>query len=118
MDRRGFLKRAGAAALTVMAAPLSIPSERLDVGVPRQKIVLPETETGDWIRGEGRRYVAAPGDDTLSIQGLIDAVAASGGGTIRMPTGTYRVSRPIEMRSGITIPDLSLITTAPVGWPA
>jgi hypothetical protein len=35
MNRRSFLRRAGAAALAVVAAPLFIPAERLDFGVPR-----------------------------------------------------------------------------------
>jgi hypothetical protein len=35
MNRRSFLRRAGAAALAVVAAPIFIPAERLDFGVPR-----------------------------------------------------------------------------------
>lgn len=40
MDRRGFLKVLGAA----VAAPLFIPSDRLDFGVPRGLIALPTDE--------------------------------------------------------------------------
>ena len=42
MNRRSFLKRAGAATLAVVAAPLFIPSERLDFGVPKQRLIVPE----------------------------------------------------------------------------
>lgn len=51
MDRRGFLKRAGGAILTVVAAPLFIPSERLDFGVPR-RIILPEPAALTILGGE------------------------------------------------------------------
>ena len=39
MNRRGFLKRAGASALAVVAAPLFIPAERLAYGVPKPPVV-------------------------------------------------------------------------------
>lgn len=42
MNRRSFLKRAGAATLAVVAAPLFIPSERLDFGVPKRRLIVPE----------------------------------------------------------------------------
>ena len=40
MNRRGFLKRVGGAALAVVTAPLYIPSERLDFGVPARRLIL------------------------------------------------------------------------------
>lgn len=42
MNRRSFLKRAGAATLAIVSAPLFIPSERLAFGVPKPRIVVPE----------------------------------------------------------------------------
>jgi hypothetical protein len=44
MNRRGFLKVLGGAGLSIVAAPLFIPSERLDFGVPRCPIALPTDE--------------------------------------------------------------------------
>lgn len=44
LSRRSFLKRVGAATLAIAAAPLFIPSERLDFGVPHAPIVLPTDE--------------------------------------------------------------------------
>lgn len=41
IGRRGFLKRIGTAALIVVSAPLYIPSERLDFGVPK-RIITPD----------------------------------------------------------------------------
>lgn len=43
MDRRGFLKRVGATTLAVVAAPLFIPSCRLDFGVPKQALAASES---------------------------------------------------------------------------
>jgi hypothetical protein len=60
MDRRSFLKRAGAAALAVVAAPLFIPSERLEFGVPKARALLvPEPETLKLIGGEVSIYLPA-----------------------------------------------------------
>lgn len=48
-------------------------------------------------------------DDTSSIQGAIDSVAKSGGGTVRFPSGTYLVSRAgksavaISLRTGVVL---------------
>jgi hypothetical protein len=68
VDRRSFLRRAGAAALTVVAAPLFIPSERLDFGVPKARALLvPEPETLKLIGGEVSVYLPAEdwGDDDM-----------------------------------------------------
>lgn len=52
-------------------------------------------------RGDGRS------DDRAAIQAAIDAVAGSGGGTVLLPAGTYRVTRAgrsavaISLRSGV-----------------
>lgn len=43
MNRRGFLRRAGAAVIAAVAAPLYIPSERLDFGVPTQGLDAPRS---------------------------------------------------------------------------
>jgi hypothetical protein len=40
MNRRSFLKRAGAAGLAIVAAPLYIPAERLAFGVPQHGIAI------------------------------------------------------------------------------
>lgn len=45
MNRRSFLKRAGGAALAVVAAPLFIPAERLEFGVPKPIAAPPVQET-------------------------------------------------------------------------
>jgi len=39
ITRRSFFKTAGSAAIAVVSAPLFIPSERLDFGVPTQRLV-------------------------------------------------------------------------------
>ncbi|HVQ45109.1 MAG TPA: hypothetical protein VMT30_09220 [Candidatus Saccharimonadia bacterium] len=44
MNRRSFLKVLGGTGLSIVAAPLFIPSERLDFGVPRGPIALPTEE--------------------------------------------------------------------------
>ncbi len=46
-SRRTFLQRA-AGLVAAVAAPLYIPSERLDFGVPRQKIAVPEPT--EWLK--------------------------------------------------------------------
>lgn len=51
MNRRSFLKRAGAAALIVVAAPLFVPSERLELGVP--KLIVPPPRRGPITLAEG-----------------------------------------------------------------
>lgn len=53
--RRAFLKTAGAALVTAVAAPLFIPSDRLDFGVPRA--VSTETLTSGEIQALWGRYV-------------------------------------------------------------
>lgn len=59
MNRRSFLKLAGSAALSVVAAPLFVPSERLDFGVPKQRlIVLSDEELWESIRPDIERDMA------------------------------------------------------------
>jgi hypothetical protein len=76
VDRRGFIRRAGAALATVLAAPLFIPSDRLVFGVP--KLILP-TIYGDGIH-----------DDTAAIQAMLDR-----GGTILLAGGSYRLTNTL-----------------------
>lgn len=62
--RREFLKRASGI-IAAVAAPLFIPSDRLDFGVPKQRIVLPEQHEGFrylWARQDTflRRYPTQP----------------------------------------------------------
>lgn len=59
MNRRSFLKRAGAATLAIVAAPLFIPSERLDFGVPKPRIIVPEPLL--------TRTLIGPSDDGLDM---------------------------------------------------
>ena len=40
--------------------------------------------------------------DTAAIQGAIDACHRSGGGTVRVPAGTY-LTKPVELRSFVTL---------------
>lgn len=42
-------------------------------------------------------------NDTPAIQRAINAAAAAGGGTVRAPSGTYKSSNSIHLKSGITI---------------
>jgi polygalacturonase len=42
-------------------------------------------------------------NDTAAIQRAIDAAAAAGGGTVRAPSGTYKSSNSIHLKSNITI---------------
>jgi len=52
------------------------------------------------------RHLGAKGDgrslDTAALQGAIDACHAAGGGTVRVPSGTY-LTQPIELRSFVTL---------------
>ena len=47
-------------------------------------------------RGDGTEF------DTLAFQKALDAAGAAGGGTVRVPAGTYRI-QPIHLRSGTTL---------------
>jgi polygalacturonase len=42
-------------------------------------------------------------NDTAAIQRAIDAAATAGGGTVRAPSGTYKSSNSIHLKSNITI---------------
>ena len=42
-------------------------------------------------------------DDTAAIQSLIDDAAERGGGTVRLDVGTYNISRPIILRTGVSL---------------
>src|SRR5690242_14152670 len=42
-------------------------------------------------------------NDTAAIQKAIDAAAAAGGGTVRVPSGTYKSANSIHLKSNITI---------------
>ena len=53
---------------------------------------------GPRLWGAGRRRA----DDAAALNAAIDEIAA-GGGTLRLGPGRYRVSRPVVMRSGLTL---------------
>ena len=42
-------------------------------------------------------------NDTAAIQRAVDAAAAAGGGTVRVPSGTYKSANSIHLKSNITI---------------
>lgn len=48
-------------------------------------------------RGDGHT------DDTQAIQRAIDTIAAAGGGTVRLPAGTYVVARPVDTVVAVTL---------------
>ena len=52
------------------------------------------------------RDLGATGDgrtlDTAALQGAIDACHRAGGGTVRVPAGTY-LTKPLELRSFVTL---------------
>lgn len=42
-------------------------------------------------------------DDEPAIQGALDLAATSGGGTVHLPAGVYGISRPLVLRSNVTL---------------
>lgn len=42
-------------------------------------------------------------DDTAEIQAAIDAAETDGGGTVYFPDGTYKISSPLLLHSGVTL---------------
>ena len=67
---------------------------------------LRKTQRGRWHRVEtdpiNVRWFGAPGkgDDTVRLQRALDA--ARKGGTVRLPTGAYTISRPLKVHQGTT----------------
>jgi len=55
-------------------------------------------------------------DDTTALQAALDAVQALGGGTVRLPTGTYRISATLEIGSAVHLtgegPNITFIEVA------
>jgi len=43
------------------------------------------------------------GDDTAALQKLIDTASHDGGGVVQLAAGTYRVAKPLYLRSGVTL---------------
>src|ERR1700747_88974 len=76
-------------------------------------VILWRTKKGDmhmpapWLNvrdfgafGDGNSHPTGPGGeekDGLAIQGAIDSTQATKGGSIIIPSGTYFISRPIEI---------------------
>ena len=98
LNRRSFLGLLGGSAVAalvapvgqrVAAAPIFIPSERLD-RVPR--LMVPTLRPPDLgLYGDGIH------DDTVAIQAMLDR-----GDAVRLPSGIYKVTGALEMRrSGI-----------------
>lgn len=49
------------------------------------------------VKGDGKT------DDSGAIQKALDRSAATGGGTVRLPTGRYRLDAPIRIPQGVTL---------------
>jgi polygalacturonase len=73
--------------------------------VPAVCAAIPANALHSTARCDPRAY-GAKGDgiakDTAAIQAAIDACARQGGGTVRLPAGTY-LSGPVALRSNITL---------------
>ncbi|MDT3724888.1 glycoside hydrolase family 55 protein [Streptomyces sp. DSM 41972] len=42
-------------------------------------------------------------DDTAALQSALDAAGTAGGGVVFLPAGTYRISEPLQLHSGVTL---------------
>ncbi|MDH7480712.1 MAG: glycosyl hydrolase family 28-related protein [Armatimonadota bacterium] len=49
------------------------------------------------VKGDGKA------DDSAAIQRALDACAANGGGTVKLPAGKYKLSKPITVPSGVML---------------
>lgn len=86
--RRGLAAFAGAVGVAVAASAAPRPAQAAPTS---RNFVASVAQYG--ARGDGKH------DDTAAIQRGIDAVADTGGGELRVPTGTYRTTAPLIMRS-------------------
>lgn len=86
MDRRQFL---GAAPL-IAAAPAPANASRHDV--------LSFDAAGDGLK-----------DDTASIQRTVDEVKLAGGGVVRIPEGTYKISAPIRIHGSFQVRGIKIL---------
>lgn len=118
VGRRGFFARAGAALVAAVAAPLFIPSERLEFGVP--KLILPPEPalvpvTDIVIGGEVTLEslivsTVCPADDTARLQAMLDR-----GGHIDLAGQTFYVSEPVRIRvDGTYLENAHVVYTRPV----
>jgi hypothetical protein len=89
--RRALLARGAVLGGALVPAALASPAVA-QVGAPGG--VFDVRERG--AKGNGREF------DTGALQGSIDACHAAGGGTVRVPAGTY-LTKPIELRSFVTL---------------
>ena len=94
-SRRAFLGRGALLGGTIAPAVLAVPA-------PATAAEAPTAPRGPF---DVRDYGAA-GDgktlDTAALQGAVDACHRAGGGTVRVPPGTY-LTKPFELRSFVTL---------------
>jgi len=128
MGRRGFLKRVGAAALTVVAAPLFVPSERLEFGVPKQRLIVPEPDmtrefvwSGDELGAmlQPIRHGDGIHDDAPWVRAELARLSETGG-VLYFPPGNYLlegITLDLPLNVGLSIHDSHFTWTLPDGAP-
>lgn len=70
------------------------------------KIVTARFGGEPWFDVKAPAYAAVGdgvNDDTAEIQAAIDAAKLVGGGTVYFPSGTYKISAPLILHSGVTL---------------
>lgn len=90
--RRGLAAFAGAVGVAVATSAATRPAEAAPTS---RNFVASVAQYG--ARGDGKH------DDTAAIQRGIDAVSEAGGGELRVPTGTYRTTAPLTMKSRVRL---------------
>src|SRR5512143_1425397 len=94
-SRRAFLSRGALVGGTIAPGVLAMPAPATAADAP----------TGSRGPFDVRDFGAA-GDgrtlDTAALQGAIEACHRAGGGTVRVPPGTY-LTKPLEIRSFVTL---------------
>jgi len=96
-SRRRFLRDAGAA--TAGAAAASSIAVLLDDGTRVAREVV-YTTAGNY---DIAKFGAVPDDATHGVAEAIDAAVRDGGGVVHVPTGTWRISGPVEVPSNVTV---------------